>query len=336
MDEVMTALVRELKALRKGRGIHAPQISEHVGPALRAICDAAEDAGTTELRNKLATLLRRLATELSDDLKVAVHAAFALDDQVRTQFYQERVRWAAGQLNRDERTARRRIDEGIVRIAELAATRYRVTGSTARTVPGSSWHTEELRVALTLDQPEPEALEFRRIVVDRAELNELDLALTLTSPTGQAQPAGFDVLRADVVYGGRLVSRTRESTDRFGFVLALSRTLRHNERHEFMLRFRVPRGWVMQPHYVCVPKHRCDLFDLHVRFDPEALPRRIWRLTDNFQRDVEDPLSGDTRISTDEAGEIHIQFRDLMPGMAYGVRWDAPSAATAGAGQADA
>jgi hypothetical protein len=51
------------------------------------------------------------------------------------------------------------------------------------------------------------------------------------------------------------------------------------------------------------------------------LPTRIWRLSDAFQRDVNDPsFSGETLVP-DAAGEIHTTFRRLTPGLAYGVRW---------------
>ncbi|MGH3437848.1 MAG: hypothetical protein ACRDRN_15450 [Sciscionella sp.] len=332
----MTELVLELKTLRKGRGIHAGQMEGRVGPALRAICGVADGDNSTEIRTKVANLLRRLTVSLPNDLRVAALAAFALEDGVGMQFYQDRVRWVANHLSRDERTARRRIDEGIDEIAGLAVAQSGIADSTTPTTASASWHTEEVRVALALDQPEPEAFEFRRIVADRDDLHELDLALTLTSPTGCTQPADFEDLHVDVFYGGRLVTRTKESADRFGFVLALSRALRRDERYEFLLRFRVPRGRVMQPHYVCVPKHRCDLFDLRVRFDLNASPQRVWKLADRFQRDVDDPVPHGGDVGIDDVGEIHARFRDLTPGLAYGVRWDPCSTSIDEVGQAEA
>jgi hypothetical protein len=77
----------------------------------------------------------------------------------------------------------------------------------------------------------------------------------------------------------------------------------------------------MQPHYVCVPKHRCDMFDLRVRFDLEKMPEHIWRLVDAFQRDVDDPAPSGEILPPDAAGEVHTMFRQLTPGRAYGIRW---------------
>jgi hypothetical protein len=40
-----------------------------------------------------------------------------------------------------------------------------------------------------------------------------------------------------------------------------------------------------------------------------------------FQRDVDDPVPGGETLSVDAVGEIHLTFRGLTPGLAYGVRW---------------
>jgi hypothetical protein len=317
MEAGLAALIKELKTLRKGRGLFVRQISERVGPALREVCNVLDSDGPGEIRRAVSDRLESLAGNLPEDLRIAILAAFALHPDARLPFYQERVRWTAQRLNRDDRTARRRIDEAIERLAELAL-------SSANDLdPGDAsstgWHTDELRISLVLDQPAPEAFEFRRVVADRDRLAELDLAMTLTG-TPEHTLLAVDELSLDVFYGGRLIQKALESTDRLGFVLALPAPLKRESRHDFALRYRVLNGH-MQPHYVCVPKHRCDFFDLHVRFPLDHLPTRIWRLADAFQRDVNDPtFSGDLLIP-DSAGEIHTTFRRLTPGLAYGVRW---------------
>jgi hypothetical protein len=144
--------------------------------------------------------------------------------------------------------------------------------------------------------------------------------MTLTSPPDRGQQAAADELSLDVFFGGRLIQKRLESTDRFGFVLELPNPLNRESKHDFALRYRVLNGH-MQPHYVCVPKHRCDVFDLHVRFHPDKLPATVWRLTDAFQRDVDDPTPTGEILTPDSAGEVHITFRRLTPGLAYGLRW---------------
>jgi hypothetical protein len=317
MEAGLAALIKELKTLRKGRGLFIRQIGERVGPALREVCNVLDTDGPAEIRRSVSDRLESLAGNLPEDLRIAILAAFALHPDARLPFYQERVRWTAQRLNRDDRTARRRIDEAIERLAELALSSATDVDPTDASSTG--WHTDELRISLVLDQAAPEAFEFRRVVADRDRLSELDLAMTLTGPPDR-KPVNPDELSLDVFYGGRLIQKSLESTDRLGFVLELPSPLKREARHDFALRYRVLNGH-MQPHYVCVPKHRCDLFDLHVRFPLDHLPRRIWRLTDAFQRDVNDPSFSGEPLSPDSAGEIHTTFRRLTPGLAYGIRW---------------
>ncbi|HEV2781169.1 MAG TPA: hypothetical protein VGX25_17430 [Actinophytocola sp.] len=311
---VLAELVKELKALRKGRGVFASGIGERVGPALREVCNIAEDDGPAMIRQKVIQRLEGLAANLPSDLRTAVLAAFAIYSDARLPLYQDRVSWAASRLNRDPRTARRRIDEGINHLAQLATIR-----AAAPPPPGSSpaaengWHTTQLRVMLALDRERPEAIEQRRIVSDQGELAELDLAVTLPVPPGL-----FD---AHVFYGGTLIDRGMESRERHAFGLALPRTLTRGERHEFAIHFRLPEGLAMPPYFVCVPKRPCELFDLRVRFDRKHLPTRIELLHGVFQRDASDLTWTGATQSADEAGEVHLTFLNLTPGLSYGLRW---------------
>ncbi|MFJ9780227.1 hypothetical protein ACIRSS_11625 [Amycolatopsis sp. NPDC101161] len=266
-----------------------------------------------EVRRKLTDRLRPLVESLPDDLKIALRAAFALDEQARKPFYQERVHWAAITLDRDDRTVRRRIDEGIEQVAAMAVA---AGGPDPRPrYPSRSWHTEELRVTLALDQPVAEAFEFRRVVADADEIAELDLALTLTAGAESGDSVRESDLEVDVFHGGALAGRAMESSDRIGLALRLPGPLRRGERHDIGLRFRAN---MRQPHYICVPRHPCDLFDLHVRFG-DKVPARIILLEKAFQNDTRSPRGEE--LKPDAAGEVHVRFRHLAPGFAYGIRW---------------
>ncbi|NYI93269.1 AcrR family transcriptional regulator [Amycolatopsis endophytica] len=308
-----TDVVAELKILRKGRGLSVAQLTERVGPALQAVCAISADDDAAGVRRKVSDRLLALIEALPGDLRMSLLAAFGLHEQAQHPFYGERVSWAARTLERDDRTVRRRIDEGIDRLAEYAV----ATTKPAAAGPSRSWHTEELRVALALDQPVPEAFEFRRVVVDADEIDELDLALTLTSAGSNSRPLEETDLRVDVFHGGVLTGRHMESSDRVGLALRLPAPLHRNDRHEIALRF---RAGLRHPHYVCVPRQPCDLFDLHVRFGA-SVPEEVVRLDKAFQDDARDPAVRGAALTVDSSGEVHEQFRHLVPGFAYGVRW---------------
>lgn len=298
-------LVQELKVLRKGRGLLAGRIEERVGPSLRSACEVADDDGLVAIRQKVAGRLAELAEHLPEDLRLAALAAFAICAEARQPLYQDRVLWAARRVDRDPRTVRRRVDEAIDLLAELATGAVR---SSSAAPPEARWHTASLWVSLKLDQPRPVVLEQRRIVADQDGLRALDLAISL--------PGGRDDLSVTVLYGGTLVDRGMEASDRWGYTLELPRPLSRGEAWEVAILFEPASA--LRPYMVCVPRHPCEAFDLRVRFGgtPEV------RVLDGaFQRDVSDPGYRGKAHPVDSAGEVHLKFRNLMPGLAYGARW---------------
>ncbi|MEQ0560564.1 hypothetical protein ABJI51_15870 [Amycolatopsis sp. NEAU-NG30] len=297
-------LVQELKSLRKGRGLLG-RVEERVGPLLREACQIAEDDGLVAIRQKVAGRLSELAAHLPEDLRLAALAAFAIGPEARQPLYQDRVKWAAEQVDRDPRTVRRRVDEAIDLLAELASAAPRTPVS----VPEAGWHTAALSVALVLDQPQPTVLEHRRVVADQDGVRSFELAVS--------GPAREDLSPA-VLYGGTLVDRGMEATDRWGYGLELPRPLSRGEPWEFAVLFRLPSASALRPYMVCVPRQPCDLFDLRIRF---GRPREAWTLDGAFQRDISDPACRTQPLKTDPAGELHQRFRRLTPGLAYGVRW---------------
>ena len=293
-------LVQELKTLRKGRGL-AGRVDDRVGPCLRSACSVADDDGLVAIREKVSDRLTGLAADLPEDLRVAALAAFAICAEARQPLYQDRVRWAAHRLDRDPRTVRRRVDEAIELLAELASS----SSSPAAASSGEHWHTSSLSIALVLD--ELMVLERRRIVADQEGLRSLDLAVSL--------PAGRPP--ATVLYGGSLVDRGMETSSRWGYGLELPRPLSRGEPWEVAILFQPPS---LRPYMVTVPRHPCDSFDLRVRFG-RVLPE-VWALDGAFQRDVSDPGYHGRPEPVDSLGEVHLRFRGLMPGLAYGARWE--------------
>jgi len=309
MTLALPDLIEELKTLRKGRGVFVSRIDERVGAVLRRVCAVTEEDGPAEIRRKVCARLESLARSLPADLRVAVMAAFAIAPDARLPLYQDRVSWAARKLNRNPRTARRRIDDGIQHIAQLAA----VSDPVPAGRQGAAWRIAELRAAMTLDLDRPEVLQCRRIVAETDGQAEFDLAVTAASPSGVV---------VDLLHGGTLVERGPAASDRFGFTLVLPRPLARGETHDFALRVRLPDDTPMRPHLACVLTYPCDRLDLRVRFHRDRLPRTVRLLRRAFQRDIDDVVPPAEEVPIDHAGECHVGFRDVTAGMAYGLRWD--------------
>jgi hypothetical protein len=289
-------LVRELKRLRKGRGVLAGGIHQRIGPGLRAACDIDVSDGPVAVRRKLITRLTELVEQLPEDLRLATLVAFGIDERAGQPLYQARVQWVAVQMDRDERTVRRRVDEAIGQLAELAA------GAQGDRCGG--WRTVELTVAVALDQEQPEVLEQRRIVAEQDGLRELELTAPILLGQSDVQ----------VLYGGTLVA-----DDPNGFRLALPAPVSKEERHDLAVRFRLRE---MRPYLVCVPRRPCERFDLRVRFCQDREPPRVFALRGAPRSD---PLHDGHQHPVDRAGEIHVRFHQLTPGLAYGARWEWPA-----------
>jgi len=309
------ALVAELKTLRKGRGMGAAALAERIGPNLREVCGLGPEVDGAPLRQAVTDRLREFTAYLPSDLRICVVAAFGLEKAVDFPFYQDRVRWAAEQLKRDDRTVRRRIDDGIAQLADLAIAPAAADPEGDHDGNGG-WRTEKLRAVVSLDRPIPEVIEFRTVAAERDGLAELDLAWTLS----RAQLS--DDLPIEILYGGTLVSRQLETADRIGFMLRLVTPLDRGEVVEVAVRHRAPSDQDMRPHYVCTPLHPCDHFELRVKFAPDRLPNYIWELDGVLQGDIEDKVAPRNLVRANDAGEVKLDFRRLKPSRSYGIRWE--------------
>jgi hypothetical protein len=73
-----------------------------------------------------------------------------------------------------------------------------------------------------------------------------------------------------------------------------------------------------------VPRHRCDLCEVRVRFAEDRLPTRLERLQAVYPRDIADPILTAEPLEPDPVGEVLVRFTHLTPHLAYGVRWTLP------------
>ncbi|HEV3358911.1 MAG TPA: hypothetical protein VG247_19090 [Pseudonocardiaceae bacterium] len=286
---VVNQLVSELKVLRRSRGVDAKEINERIGDALRMTCGIAEQDGAADIRRKLRRRLSQLAGQLPWDLKVLAQAAFALVPEAHQAFYGERLDWAATHINRQERTLRRRADEAMRQLAELAAAELPVAGTTG-------WHIETLRALCDLAPPAPEIFQFHTVVADQDELSEIDLTDSVGEPR--------------VLYGGLL---TNPST------LAFPEPLGRGDRHEFGLCFR-PRADI-EPHFVSIVRQPCANLEIRVKFAAERVPSRVWLLSGVPATELADPARRGAAVHVDAAAELRVRFTAPDPGLAHGVGW---------------
>ena len=305
-------LADEIKAVRRGGGLHHRTVADRVGPELRRVCGITESDTVSVVRTKLIDRLDRAANELPDELAVSVRAALGIQPETERMLQlQDRIDWLAHELRRDVRTARRRVDEACGRLAEVLD-----AGSPARALRrGPGWYVADFHALALLDRTDPVTIERREIVSDQDGLDEIALGFSLRD-TGSPTELGLRVL-----YGGQLAQPEAASGSRMRVVLRLARPLREAERHEYSVMVTLPPTLAMQQHYAYTPATRCDRFHLRVRFDPQRAPERIWRVAEAFHRDLDERVMAGEPLHPDSCGDLETTFEDLLPGHGYGIQW---------------
>ncbi|PPK63788.1 hypothetical protein V5P93_005657 [Actinokineospora auranticolor] len=308
-------LVRDLKPLRKGRGLDGPRAAAQITAQVRVVFALDGESGAAV---ELADRLRELAAHLPPDLRLAVLAAYALTEHTRLPTLKERLDLVERELERDTRTVVRRVDEGLLLIAEAAIARWRPVPDDERA--GTPWRTTALSCAVVMDQPTPQVYETRRVAVTGAPATGLDLEYSV--PIGGTGPGPSpDNPVVEVLFGGTLRTYLRHSRSRVGYRLVLPKELAPNTEHEYKLRFTFADRVTMSPYYLCTPRYPCARFDLHVRFGAGRVPRGVWRIDGLFPNEVDDLTSPRDPLDIDPAGEVHLGFTNLVPRFSFGAAW---------------
>ncbi|MFL6126729.1 hypothetical protein [Actinophytocola sp.] len=301
----------ELLEIPRGRGMQAGEAADRIGPGLRRACGVTAADSPVTVRRKVGTRLTELCERLPFDLKVSVLAALALHPQAHHQFMQDRMSWAAHQINRDHpRAAIRRMKVGFRILAEQLDELV----DDPRLSQG--WHVCSLRALLRMDVDPPQLVEDRTIVAEADDLEGFEMRLSAPAP-GLAADSPIE---ASVLYGGEITLIERVTPSHRRFVVRLPEPLRAGDKHEYGVRFTANPRALMPPFYVLTPLQPCDQFTVRVRFGAEV-PRRIWRLDGIPPRAIDDFEPADALLEPDRLGEVTLEFSRLHQGLSYGMRW---------------
>jgi hypothetical protein len=306
------ALATELRRLRKGRGVHAWHIGSLVGPELRRLCSIATTDDDATVRAKLVGTLRPLAETLPQDLRLAVFAALALDPDVRHPVLRERLAWLAERIDRDERTARRRVDAALGRLAEQA--------SPVDAEAANGWYVNTFDAVVRFDGRGCEVREQRTIVATRDGLDRILASISLPGHPGAGAAPRTDP-QVTLTEGGSILRRERPSSSHFRFVIGLPKPLLPGDEHSYGLLIRVPPEHRMRSHYVFTPRLPCREFTLRVRFDPRHPPRALWLIDKVHIRMLDDGRQCGEAVDHNAEGEAKVSFKGLFPGQCYGLQW---------------
>ncbi len=301
--------------LRKGRGIRTRDLERRIGPHLLELIGSPASDGA-DLRRALTSELSVHACRLPDDLRTAALVSLAVWEETKhLALFGDRISWLAERADRNERTVLRRIAVAEQLLAEEIASELHRRVRTCSTADG--WYLDELRTVLRLDTPSPESHECRRIVATRVGLAHVIAWLDV--PRDQDEPpSGLD---AQVLGGGRLVRRAVPTVNRFEFVIELPKPLEIGQAHEYELILRVPQDEQMRPHYIFTPECKCNSFDLTVRFDLEHPPTWVRIVSRETVRMFDNAMPSGDHLSLNDAGEVHVRFRNPVMSLGHGLQW---------------
>jgi hypothetical protein len=310
----------ELHELRRGRGVLSDDIDTRVGPLLKEFCGMADSDDVAVVRAKLSSPLRILSERLPDDLGHAVRVGLALGDTVTDRFLKDRMCQLATDMRRDPRTAMRRLDEGLRRLAEIIVSGSTQASPETNEFAPEGWYVDILRANLLLDRDPPQVIEHRRIVATATGLDTV-----LASVTAPPDSAGPDqpTVRTEVMYGGVLLDAERVRGGHYRCHVRLPLALEIGQAHEYALVFTFDPYWYLPTYYALTPFRRYDRFELSARFDRAAPPEKTWRLN-GIPPSIIEEFTADAELRTiDAVGEVHVEFSALKAGLSYGLRWSA-------------
>jgi hypothetical protein len=312
--ELADQVTAEIRRLRKGRGLQAGDLGSRLGPLLREL---AGDGDAAARRKALIAEIDRLTAELPGEFRACIEASLALSAETKDEpNVTARVNWVARHIDREYRTALRRVNAAELRLAELLAVEIAERRGQYPAAP-EGWYIRELKTVLRLDAETMESEEDRRIVAVRPNLTEVMAWMDL--PRDANQP-GAD-LQARIRYGGSLLRREQPSRDHFKFMVQLPGPLMPGDEHRYGLILRMPRHMLRLPHYLLVPECKCEKFDLTIRFDPGRLPRWIRRVEGETVRKFENAEPAGDLLVPDAAGEVRQEFSNLSLYLGYGIQW---------------
>jgi hypothetical protein len=315
MTRFEAELTREFMALRRGRGLHRPNVHTVIGPAIAQWADVPPDCSNADVRRLVNAAVAQIPDmDLPEEERRVVLVALALDRELRSATLSTRTELLGTEFRWSERTTRRRIDDAFAKLAQVIVKRVDPSD------PERGWAVRRLRVLVRLDREAPEVIEERTIVATRDDLSQIVARFSVPR-----RPDSADLDRevhADVQHGARIVAENRQGANHFRYLLELPRPLSRNESHTYSIVFQVRDGQPISDHYVFNPLVSCAMFEARVRFDAGRRPMVVWRTDRASPRTLPHHGVPDGPLLTlDRAAEVVARFDGPEQGFSYGICW---------------
>lgn len=309
MAKQTPTLEQELALLQRGRGLRAPELSAHVGPALRAALHLEDTASSIEVRDRLVAALRSAGSELPADLRLAFLSACALEGAESGLL--ERLRKAGELLDRDLRTVRRRLAQANTAVAAILARGARPLLST-----DEAWYIEAMDSRIEFDANGPCIRGRKTIVPTVVGLTRLSERISLPSTPGIGSPTPT----IEVFEGGQL-AEVRHQGSVWWYDILLATPFEAGVPQTIGVAIRLPSRELMVPIAVMTPIRPCRLFTQHVDFGSPPVCDHVWLVDGEYPTELAEPPAESTRIYLGQDSAVVTSFSGLRAGLSYGIRW---------------
>jgi hypothetical protein len=326
-DQVTDQIRDEIRRLRAGRGVFAPNLAVRMGPHLRNLCGMPDDGAhddTAQLRPTLIQHLLALAGGLTNERQDALAISLAIDSNVEhlTNF-NDRVDHLSTLLAASSRTALRRIGEAEHELAKEIA--FELSSNTGGERFVKSYYIRSCRAIVdnTAAHADPATVvvsQEREIVCVQDGLAEIPIRFELPEHPDTPQ----QVFSARAQHGGRITAQRRLSPTGFELVLGLPSPLAQRKAHRFGISFTFPAE-LIRAHHVITGEVTIRHYQLIVKFHPDHPPAWIRRVDgedirtlDAYARRTVAPSGG---FPLDAVGEANLTFHHLSPHLAYGCQY---------------
>jgi len=301
VDVSVESVAGELMKLQRNRGLQAGDIGSKVGPSLARLTGFSPARGA-EGRQSLARQLVRAAHTLPPDQRMIFLRASAVRPTDASTL-SERLDSVITTIDRSFRVVRRRLSEANLAVAERLI---------ATAVDDRGWFLAELRATVDFREERP---------IHRAQRTLVVTAPTLERVTEMISLPGFGDEAPELLVKGaaRLEEVNQTGPQTWEFILRLDAPRACGDLVEYETALRLPSRREGDPLSVMAPRRDCWRFETQVHLG--GLADRAWVLDGVTAPTALSEEPGGTPIDLAADPSPSVTFRDLTPGLVYGIKW---------------
>ncbi|GAA1612982.1 MULTISPECIES: hypothetical protein [Kribbella] len=307
-------LTKELDNLHRGRGLHAPDVVDRLGPLLSALIFGDNEPNEVLGRGLISAHLFDAARTLPPDLEKVFLAGLGVGDT--SPHLTTRLENVGNALQRGPRTVLRRLRDANRAVALVLERRTRVSDD-QNPFAARGWYVDRIEShAVIGDRP-------RFIGVRDIKVTQDGIATLCESFSVPHVPGGPDNAEVEVqaTEGCESIDIDRYSTSSWLLTMHLPRAFDTGESHRVGVSVTMPSREFIRPYNALVPVRRTRSFRATVRFEDGDEAARVWRYDGVPPPVIEDGQPTDQELAFDDDNAVVADWPNVRQGLAYGIGW---------------